>query len=629
VWAGISLTLGVFQETACSDIILNFPESGMHLRFEPVSQRLRLIEVYDLSRMQIRYAQSLVGGASNAATFVRIYDLFGPTFPGELDTHSAKYTLHYPGLSFVFPLPREHASQLWEAELPLEFPDGTTPVATRICIYSGTLGKLMALQTVEPPPIKPGSLYFEQVTIALEEGINFEVSRHCINFGCSPQDVWAMLGCPSATYSKAADTMAIHSGQGGMPQGQPGADYFYNYFSRGMDLLFCGKTHRLKKIVLHTNPPGHSEFNIYAKCNFYLPINLAATAQGCAAEGSAHVDVNGQDIGRHDISCSAGVSADVYPLDALADDGGAWDMVDESAEEVENGVGKPPLAPSTVALTAESDKGGATPQGNDKLQSTPVAGNPTVERLKTVGSQSSFCSSTDDSETGGNDSGLVLPDTTGTNESTDVSATAGAASVPATNLSRMERKRLKKNKKRAAAAVSAAASAVASGDDDEKGGDPTPSAASADTDCVVDAKSSGGEEGGLPEVSSHTQAGHGGLDAALDGGESQPTCGDARIAGGFGREVHVEGKEGFSRADGELTSMELPSLEAYTLRGVITADSTWEEVQALLGPGGRATIHTSGSVSNPFGPTYVYGYRGVVFEVMRNGRIASVTLFQP
>jgi len=207
VWAGISLTLGVFQETACSDIILNFPESGMHLRFEPVSQRLRLIEVYDLSRMQIRYAQSLVGGASNAATFVRIYDLFGPTFPGELDTHSAKYTLHYPGLSFVFPLPREHASQLWEAELPLEFPDGTTPVATRICIYSGTLGKLMALQTVEPPPIKPGSLYFEQVTIALEEGINFEVSRHCINFGCSPQDVWAMLGCPSATYSKAADTM--------------------------------------------------------------------------------------------------------------------------------------------------------------------------------------------------------------------------------------------------------------------------------------------------------------------------------------------------------------------------------------------------------------------------------------
>lgn len=35
------------------DLILNFPEHGMHLRFEPSSQRLRLIEIYDVSRMQV------------------------------------------------------------------------------------------------------------------------------------------------------------------------------------------------------------------------------------------------------------------------------------------------------------------------------------------------------------------------------------------------------------------------------------------------------------------------------------------------------------------------------------------------------------------------------------------------
>jgi hypothetical protein len=34
------------------DIIINFPEYGMHLRFEPRSQRLRLVEVYDVSRLQ-------------------------------------------------------------------------------------------------------------------------------------------------------------------------------------------------------------------------------------------------------------------------------------------------------------------------------------------------------------------------------------------------------------------------------------------------------------------------------------------------------------------------------------------------------------------------------------------------
>ncbi len=34
--------------------MINFPEHGLHLRFEPRSQRLRLIEVYDVSRLQAR-----------------------------------------------------------------------------------------------------------------------------------------------------------------------------------------------------------------------------------------------------------------------------------------------------------------------------------------------------------------------------------------------------------------------------------------------------------------------------------------------------------------------------------------------------------------------------------------------
>ncbi len=41
------------QDMLCQDIILNFPEHGIHLRFEPKSQRLRLIEAYDLTRAQV------------------------------------------------------------------------------------------------------------------------------------------------------------------------------------------------------------------------------------------------------------------------------------------------------------------------------------------------------------------------------------------------------------------------------------------------------------------------------------------------------------------------------------------------------------------------------------------------
>jgi len=42
-----------FQALFDQDVVINFPEHGMHLRFEPRSQRLRLVEVYDLSRLQV------------------------------------------------------------------------------------------------------------------------------------------------------------------------------------------------------------------------------------------------------------------------------------------------------------------------------------------------------------------------------------------------------------------------------------------------------------------------------------------------------------------------------------------------------------------------------------------------
>ena len=74
--------------------------------------------------------------------------------------------------------------------------------------------------------------------------------------------------------------------------------------------------------------------------------------------------------------------------------------------------------------------------------------------------------------------------------------------------------------------------------------------------------------------------------------------------------------------EGSTASEQLPS------RPSITADSTWEEISAILGDAGRATIHSRGFASNPFGPTLVYGYRGVAFEALKNGHLAGLTLFQ-
>ena len=69
------------------------------------------------------------------------------------------------------------------------------------------------------------------------------------------------------------------------------------------------------------------------------------------------------------------------------------------------------------------------------------------------------------------------------------------------------------------------------------------------------------------------------------------------------------------------------------------ADAHWQEVKAALGPNERPAVNTGGPAGDAshggaahpaaFGPTFVYAYNGVTVEVLRNGRLASLTLFVP
>ena len=52
----------------------------------------------------------------------------------------------------------------------------------------------------------------------------------------------------------------------------PNHDYFLNYYKHGIDMLIDGKTHTLKKLILHTNFPGHDDFSLYRKCQFQLEV---------------------------------------------------------------------------------------------------------------------------------------------------------------------------------------------------------------------------------------------------------------------------------------------------------------------------------------------------------------------
>jgi len=138
-----------------------------------------------VSLLQVKYAKSLIGAASHPATFVRVYDICGATYPGEYDAKTRTYTLHYPGLTFLFPIPAQHAEACSENHIgmPLEFSDGSTPLAGRICIYTASEGDhhhctlKFRGELPHPPPesIAPGQIK----TRSASEGLHYHSKACC------------------------------------------------------------------------------------------------------------------------------------------------------------------------------------------------------------------------------------------------------------------------------------------------------------------------------------------------------------------------------------------------------------------------------------------------------------------
>jgi len=86
----------------------------------------------------------------------------------------------------------------------------------------------------------------------------------------------------------------------------------------------------------------------------------------------------------------------------------------------------------------------------------------------------------------------------------------------------------------------------------------------------------------------------------------------------FDREEETSRMQSFNRGD-----------EA-TVKGhsvVIDPDMKWPSIQSLFGQAGKPVVNNRGSSANPFGATYFFGYRDIIFEVMRNNHIASVCIF--
>jgi len=191
----------------------------------------------------------------------------------------------------VFPIPEEHLG-LYENQtvLPIEFPDGTTPVCSRVIVYDGNEDWKTAKAPLIPSmfanelPTIPKDVIFPTLVDAYpKKGIDIVFpstknnSNVKIRFGETlSQDLIAEIGAPDAVFRKREDKMKIHSIETNGTEDEEKAayadDYFFNYYRYGIDFLLDGMQHFVVKIILHGNFPGHRDFDRYYKCPYRITI---------------------------------------------------------------------------------------------------------------------------------------------------------------------------------------------------------------------------------------------------------------------------------------------------------------------------------------------------------------------
>lgn len=265
-----------------NDLCVGLKDYGIRLRFDARSQRLHMIDIHDLSKLVLMYdGKKLTGGAdASPPTFRWIYDVFGPTYPGTYHKEKQVYLLQYPGVCILFPLTQAQMQQSSAGGgFPLELAEGGSPVASRICLHHGASVLNLSLRSLG------GGL--EPACVFIKQGILFPKRHIFIGFDTTVQACLSDLGPPQQVFPKRDNQMKIHSSAADDEHQAPAKDYFFNYFSLGFDLLFDGRVHRVKSIVLHTNACASRHFTYYRKCNFriFLTDALESSQLKAAAVG--------------------------------------------------------------------------------------------------------------------------------------------------------------------------------------------------------------------------------------------------------------------------------------------------------------------------------------------------------
>lgn len=265
------------------DITIGLPEHGLRLAFDPVEQRLRLIEVVDADRLTvILRGRRLFGGAAMPPRLGEVYGALGPTYlaeeresgDGDEALAAPSFPLLYPGLLFLFPQQqhREGSSRAGSSRsspLP-EGPFCADAVARRVVVFAGVATSVAgALRAPAPLSLNDKShhprLKHACWFAVAGRGIYGLGCEHdaALELGCSVQSVLTVLGPPESCSPSRG--LAAEQGR-----------YALTYPRLGLDVVVHARRHTVSRLVLHGNLPGSPVFGLVERCAVrVLPFDAA------------------------------------------------------------------------------------------------------------------------------------------------------------------------------------------------------------------------------------------------------------------------------------------------------------------------------------------------------------------
>lgn len=231
----------------CNPIYIDLEANGLRLRFDGESQHLELIEVTQFGNLGLLYKDSnlrclnylhawlILNSRHGPPSFKSIYNIFGPTSPGELlpattSSPQRTYILSYPGIAFRFPVPNNAPESPTDKALLKVFHKNEPPcLAASLVIFTGNSWSEAHAALGQPrvrtrnkkskkqeklSPEDTDQLDFAEIIPNDKVILTFQSGQTvALIYGTfTAQDAITLLGPPSEVYTKSDTRLNIHNG---------------------------------------------------------------------------------------------------------------------------------------------------------------------------------------------------------------------------------------------------------------------------------------------------------------------------------------------------------------------------------------------------------------------------------